>query len=134
MPGEKGLDGRDGKDGLGFDDLEVLHDGERGFTFRLAKDGREKTFRFSIPATIYRGVFDGRKAYARGDQVTAHGSMWTAMADTTEVPGDGATSWVLSAKRGRDGKPGPQGQKGLDGKDGRPGRDLTQMDPEGRKW
>jgi hypothetical protein len=130
-PGRDGADGKDGRDGLGFDDLEVVHDGERGFTFQFAKDGRTKVFTFRLPAVIYRGVYESGKAYAQGDQVTAHGSTWTAMADTTEIPGEGATSWVLSSKRGRDGK---QGAKGVDGKDGRPGKDLTQMDDTGKKW
>ena len=135
--GEKGLDGshgRDGKDGIdgfGFDDLEVVHDGERGFTFQFTKDGRTKTFAFTLPVVIYRGVYEGGTTYQRGDQVTAHGSTWTAMAETKDVPGEGATAWVLSAKRGRDGKPGPQGPGG---KDGRAGKDLTQMDETGRKW
>jgi hypothetical protein len=131
IDGSNGRDGKDGLDGLGFDDLDVVHDGERGFTFRFTKAGRVKAFPFTLPVVIYRGVWTGGKAYARGDQVTAHGSSWTAMADTTEVPGDGATAWVLSSKRGRDGKTGVQGEKGLDG---RPGRDLTQMDDKGRKW
>lgn len=129
--GTNGRDGKDGLDGLGFDDLEVLHDGERGFTFQFTKDGRVKAFPFTLPVVIYRGVHESGHLYERGDQVTAHGSTWTAMAQTKEVPGEGATSWVLSAKRGRDGKPGPQGEKGFDG---RPGRDLTQMDDKGRKW
>jgi integrin beta 3 len=134
VDGVNGRDGKDGLDGFGFEDLEVAHDGERGFTFRFTKDGRVKEFPFRLPVVLYRGVYEGGKAYERGDQVTAHGSTWTATADTKDIPGEGVTAWVLSSKRGRDGKSGPVGEKGLDGKDGRAGKDLTQMDDKGRKW
>src|SRR6185295_937132 len=66
IPGEKGVDGRHGQDGLGFDDLAVLHDGARGVTFRLIKGDRIKEFHVTIPAVIYRGVYTDGKTHDVG--------------------------------------------------------------------
>lgn len=123
-PGEKGLDGlhgKDGQDGLGFDDLDVLYDGERGVTFRFTKGDRVKDFPLTLPMEIYRGVYT-EKAYARGDSVTWAGSEWHCNEPTTTKPGDGSKAWTLKVKRGRDGKDGAPGA------DGKPGRDLTKED------
>jgi integrin beta 3 len=136
--GEKGLDGKDGRDGLhgkdgvdglGFDDIQVEHDGERGFTFKFVRGDRVKTFgSFTVPATIHRGLFVAGKKYERGDQVTWGGSMWTAMDTTSATPGEKAEAsraWALTAQRGRDGKPGPagpQGERGAKGDAGPQGR------------
>lgn len=136
--GEKGLDGKDGRDGihgkdgkdaLGFDDIVVEHDGERGFTFKFVRGAEVKTFgAFTVPVSIYRGVFAAGTSYEKGDQVTWGGSMWTALAKTGAKPGEsGADSraWVLTAQRGRDGKvgpAGPQGERGIKGDPGPQGR------------
>lgn len=105
LPGRSGLDGKDGLDGLGFDDIQVEHDGERRFTFKFARGGREKTFgAFTIPAMIHRGVWIEGKAYEAGDVVTWAGSGWIAKTDTTQKPGDGSPDWLLAIKRGRDGR------------------------------
>jgi integrin beta 3 len=138
LQGEKGLDGRDGKDGrdgvdgFGFDDLEVLYDGERSFTWRFTKGERVKDFGpFVMPVPIHRGVFKEGQTYARGDCVTFGGSTFIAKSATAMKPeelGDGARDWMLSTKRGRDGK---QGTPGLKGADGRPGKDVA---AEGRRW
>jgi Collagen triple helix repeat (20 copies) len=139
-PGEKGLDGRhgvDGRDALGFDDIQVDHDGERGFTFKFVRGEQVKVFgKFTIPCVIFRGVYQDGRAYEKGDSVTLAGSQWIATEATQARPGERGvdTAWILSVKRGTEGKPGPPGQKGVDGKDGRPGRDLTQISPSGGKW
>ena len=126
--GRDGVDGQAGKDGLGFDDLAVEHDGERGFTLRFTRGDQVKSFSFTVPALIYRSVYREGAAYAKGDVVTWAGSAWACHAATTTKPGDGSKDWQLMVKRGDIGKPGLAGAKGLDGKDGRPGRDLTQTD------
>lgn len=133
--GLDGKDGRDGIDGLGFDDFEPSLDVEsRTLTHRWTAGERTKARSWVVPIPIYRGIYEAGVTYQPGDQVTHSGSTWIARQATLDVPGDGATDWVLSTKRGRDGKPGPPGPKGIDGKDGRPGRDLTQLGPDGSKW
>lgn len=94
---------KDGVDGLGFDDLSVLHDGERGVTVRFTKGDKIKEFTFTIPTMIFRGVYKQETAYEQGDTVTWAGSCWVALKATTEKPGTG-TEWQLAVKRGRDGK------------------------------
>jgi integrin beta 3 len=103
--GRSGSDGRDGLDGLGFDDIHVDYDGERTFTFKFARGGREKTFgAFRVPSMIHRGVWLEGKAYEQGDVVTWAGSGWIAKTDTITKPGDGSSDWLLVIKRGRDGR------------------------------
>ena len=134
LDGKDGRDGIDGKDGLGFDDLEILHDGERAFTFRLARDGIEpKSWTYSVPAQIYRGVHKDGAQHERGDTVTWGGSLYHCNQPTMGKPGAGK-DWTLAAKRGQDGKDGKPGAKGEAGPAGRPGRDLTQMAPDGTNW
>lgn len=116
MPGEKGMDGtngKDGADGLGFDDLAVLHDGERGFTFQFTRGDRVKSYLFTMPIDIYRGVYVDGRTYERGDGVTWGGSEWHCNDATTAKPGDGSKSWTLKVKRGRDGKDGRDADPGL---------------------
>ena len=127
--GAPGRDGRDGQDGVGFDDLEFAYDGERTATFRFVKGDRVKEVPVRMPVVLDRGVFKEGTAYEKGDSVTWAGSSWIAQADTKEKPGDGATAWRLSCKKGRDGKDGEPGTKGDTGKEGRPGRDLTDLMP-----
>ena len=123
----------DGRDGMGFDDFEIVHDGERSVTFRLARDERVREWNFTIPALIERGIYKAGNAYKRGDGVTYSGSFWIAQADTESKPGEGS-DWRLAVKRGRDGKDGKHGAKGDTGPPGRPGRDLTQLGQDGSKW
>lgn len=119
-----------GKDGLGFDDLEVICDNERTFTFRFSQGERVRDFSFALPVMIYRGAYR-EQSYERGDTVTFGGSLWHCNDATTDKPDDGIESWTRAVRRGRDGKNGKDGEKGDTGPAGRAGRDL-QMD--GSKW
>ena len=135
-PGQAGTNGRDGVDGIGFDDLEAdLDVPTKTLRLTCTREGRSKSWAWVLPFTVYRGVYQPDTAYLPGDQVTHAGSQWIATAPTfgnrPDDTGDGARTWQLSAKRGRDGKAGPMGPAG---RDGRPGKDLTQMDLDGRKW
>lgn len=109
IPGPRGVDG------LGFDDLEVLHDGERGFTFRMARGDQVKEFAFKIPIVLDRNVYKEDGTYEKGDGVTFGGSFWIAQKDAPEgKPNDGSKDWRLAVKRGRNGADGrgpptPQG-------------------------
>jgi len=107
VPGHPGLDGArgmNGQDGLGFDDAVVLHDGERGVTFRFIKGDRIKEWTITIPALMYVGVFSDGTTYEKGDVATWAGSMWHANEPTTTKPGDGSKAWTLCCKHGRDGR------------------------------
>jgi integrin beta 3 len=110
-------DGRDGVDGLGFEDLSVEFDGERNFTLKFERGDQKKEFAFSLPIVIYRGVHRDGEQYQKGDGVTWAGSFWIAQCDTKAKPIDGSVDWKLSVKRGRDGK------------NGDPGRDFTPPKP-----
>ena len=134
--GRDGIDGKDGVDGFGFDDLEVEHDGERGFTFRFAREGRPpQEWRFAVPAQIYRGVWVEGQTYVRGDTVTWGGMMFYCGATTnTEKPKETAKSWTLCVKRGADGRDGKAGPRGERGPEGGRGRDLTRLGPDGSKY
>lgn len=125
--GEKGLDGKDGRDGLhgkdgldgfGFDDLSMEYDGERTFTFTFQKGDRVKSFPFTVPLVLDRGVFSEGKTYQPGDAVTWGGSFYVAQKATAAKPGlssEESRCWRLTVKRGSDGKagaPGPEGPRG----------------------
>jgi hypothetical protein len=97
---------KDGADGFGFDDMEVLFDGERTFTLKFVREDRVKEFPFKLPVPIDRGVWKSG-SYERGDSVTFGGSIWIAQRDTQSRP-ETDDSWRLSVKRGRDGKDSTQ--------------------------
>ena len=94
---------KDGKDGLGFDDMTVEHDGERTITLKFARGDEVKEFSFKIHALIERGIYRHGSVYEKGDGVTFGGSYWIAQKDTDEKPGSG-DAWRLAVKKGRDGK------------------------------
>jgi hypothetical protein len=124
---------QDGKDGVGFDDLQLEYDGERLVTFNFIKGDNVKSFNLSFPVPMDRGIWK-QGEYFQADMATREGSMWIATRDTTTVPGMPDSDWRLCVKRGREGKQGIEGKPGKDGKDGRHGRDLTQLGPDGSKW
>jgi hypothetical protein len=122
----------DGKDGLGFEDLSITHDGERTMTLRFHCGDQIKEFPVTLMHPIYRGVWKPG-AYLAGDSVTFGGSVFIARKSTEAKP-ETSDDWQLAVKRGRDGKDGAPGQKGEPGPMGQKGRDLTQMGPTGEKW
>jgi hypothetical protein len=142
-PGRDGSPGHDGGDGLGFEDLEVIHDGERKITFRFMRGERVREFPITMPAMIDRGVYKEGKPYEAGDCVSFGGSMWTCREPTIEKPGTGSAKWRLSVKHGRDGRGGKSAyevavEKGFEGSEaewlkslqgppGPPGRDLRHL-------
>lgn len=98
---------KDGADGLGFDDLSVLHDGERGFTVQFSHGDQVKAFSFTIPCVIYRDLWSDGRTYEKGDAVTFGGCMWVAKDATTAKPDftpAAAKFWRLAVKEGRKGR------------------------------
>ena len=100
-----GEPGKDGLDGLGFDDIEIAYDGERRFAFKLVQGERVKEFAFRLPIPINREVFKDGRQYEAQDEVTFGGSTWQARRDTSARPGM-SDDWFLKNKKGRDGKDG----------------------------
>lgn len=130
---EKPKDGKDGRDGVGFDDLQLDFDGERDVVLKFIRGEVAKVFNLHFPVPISKGVWrDG--AYERGDMVQRDGSTWIAERDTKGQPGLPDSGWKLSTKRGRDGKDGKDGKQGPEGPQGKAGRDLTQIGFAGEKW
>jgi hypothetical protein len=123
-----GPPGKDGADGMGWDDLLVEHDGERTFTIKVAKGERVKAIgTFTLPVQIYRGIWADGKSYEPGDTVTHARHLWYCRTATALKP-DAASIDMAT------GRPtGPQGRDawkmcvrgGTDGRDGKDGRDLT---------
>ena len=102
VTGTDGKDGAPGAPGLGFDDLDVIHDGERTITLRFARGDQVKEFSAVLPVVLDRGVWREGE-YRKGDAVSWAGSLWIAQEDTSEKP-DAGKGWRLAVKRGRDGK------------------------------
>jgi hypothetical protein len=106
--GEKGASGQDGIDGLGFDDLRLEYDGERGLCLVFERGEEVREHQFRIPALIDRGVWKAGQ-FETGDVVSQGGSLWIAQRATDKQPGHDNSDWRLSVKRGRDGKDGKPG-------------------------
>jgi hypothetical protein len=66
-------------------------------------EARLKTIEATAKGMKYCGVWKATEAYAKGNFVTADGSLWHANRDVAGVePGKGDTAWTLAVKRGRD--------------------------------
>lgn len=102
--GRDGINGKDGTDGLGFDDMRMEYDGERAFTLIFERGDQRKEFSFTLPVVIERGVYKAGHEYDRGDGVTADGSYWIAQTDKPSGRPGQSPDWRLAVKRGRDGK------------------------------
>lgn len=97
---------KDGLDGVGFDDLDVKHDGERKITLRFARGDNVKEYEIDLPGFIDRGVWKEGK-YVKGDGVTWGGCFYIAQKETAEKDKPGTCdSWRMSTKKGRDGQDG----------------------------
>jgi hypothetical protein len=94
------------RDGFGFDDLSVEHDGERTITIVFQRGGERKEFPVVMPVVLDRGVFVEGKTYDRGDSVTWAGSTWIAQKDKVTSKPETSNDWRLAVKRGSKGKDG----------------------------
>lgn len=104
-----GLPGKDGRDGLGFDDLEVEYDGEKTITLKMQRGDVVKEANIVLPINIDKGIFSEGQKYTAGDSVTWGGSYWIAQRDTGAKPDTADSGWRLAVKKGRDGKDGRNG-------------------------
>jgi hypothetical protein len=97
-----GQDGAPGKDGLGIEDSELIVDEQKGYVFRWSNADRVKEQPVALP--FDRGTYRAGMFCRKGSLVTAQGSLWIALRDTSDRPGEGSKSWRLAVKRGRDGR------------------------------
>lgn len=105
--GRDGAPGKDGKDGLGYEDLEVVQTDERDVLIRFVRGDEKKEFPLRIAGFVDRGVYAPDAQYQKGDGVTWGGCLWLAQRDTAgEKPNAGSDAWRLAVKCGRDGKDG----------------------------
>lgn len=102
-PGPKGDKGDNGQPGVGFDDLDVIYDGERTITLRMTRGDLVKDWPIKLPVAIYKGVYKPDTEYEKGDVVSYGGSSFFAQRDTSDKP-ETSDAWRLGVKRGRDGK------------------------------
>jgi hypothetical protein len=116
---------KDGKDGLGFDDLRVEEVDERTLKFVFQNGDKFKEFNIYRHGFLDRGIWKAGK-YERGDAVTLGGSLFIAQRDTDKKPGE-SDDWRLAVKRGQDGNNGARGPRGEPGKQGPSGLDLRGM-------
>lgn len=108
--GKDGEPGQDGKDGLGFDDMDVaVLDDDRTIELSFRRGEEEKAFTLKWPTVIYREVFKAGETYQPGDAVTWGGSLWIAEKETDTKPDTAESGWKLAVKRGRDGKDAKHG-------------------------
>jgi hypothetical protein len=107
IPGPAGADGtpgRDGADGLGFDDMGLEFDGERTLAFTFKRGDVVKSFPVTLPFLRYQGSYQHDYAYVPGDVVTSGGAAWHCQKPTTFRPGDAVDAWRLMVRKGRDGR------------------------------
>jgi integrin beta 3 len=97
--------GQDGRDGFGFDDMDVcVLDDDRTIELSFKRGEEEKVFTLKWPTVIDRGVFKHGETYQAGDAVTWGGSLWIAQKETGTKPDTPDSGFRLAVKRGRDGK------------------------------
>lgn len=115
--GADGLNGKDGKDGSpGSDGAPSIIPGPAGPKGERGADGiatreeleslietRFAELQVRSFADAYRSVFKHGESYKRGEFSTWGGSLFLALADTENRPGE-SSDWQLVVKRGADGK------------------------------
>lgn len=90
---------KDGVDGVGFDDMDLV-DIEGDLFLRFTRGEVVKDFHLPVPTD--RGVWVERE-FRKGAGVTWGGSFWMAQRDTSAKPDTADSGWRLAIKRGRDG-------------------------------
>ena len=103
--------GKDGRDGLSVDSLEVFYDQDsHEVVERWSAQGKAKEMRRPAGGIKHGGYWrEGTKAVA-GETWTHGGIAWIAKRSTSTKPERDAADWEIFANKGRDGS---------DGKDGR---------------
>jgi len=88
--------GKDGQDGVGFDDMNLVFDEKAdGFLLRFTRGAEVRDV--PVPLPYYKGPYVRGQFYKKGQQVSYRG-VWAAMDDTYDTPGQGKTAWRLVLK------------------------------------
>lgn len=97
--------GRDGSDGIGFDDMSASSDGEGGVLLKFTRGDLVKEFPLNFSIPVYRGYWrEGRSAKA-GHVITNDGQAWIALRDTSAKPCyENKEDYALMVRKGRDGE------------------------------
>jgi hypothetical protein len=106
MPKPKdGENGKDGKDGFGFDDLTLERKDWRNYVIRFTHGDQVKEFALEVPMVIYRGVYKRDENYSTGDIVSWGGHMYHRDEKTERQidPDKNGSGWTQCVKRGNDG-------------------------------
>ena len=83
--------------------LEGVADLMKAYTDRRVAKLEERLQTLEERPMRYLGVYENGKAYFKNSVCTHGGSMWIALSDTIQPPGE-TDAWQLCVKRGRDGK------------------------------
>lgn len=89
-------------DGLSGVQTELVNERTVRVTSSFAS-GKETVAEYKVPVMIYRAIWKAGE-YETGDSVTWAGSMWVAVRDTDQKPGE-SRDWKLAVKRGHSEKP-----------------------------
>ncbi len=113
------INGKDGADGLGFDDWDLSFDPARGVVLRLSQGTRVKEF--ICPQPFHLPDWVPGMAAPKGGSVQWDGGYWLALRETTASPKEGIADWQLLVRRGKQGSQGAKGDKGDKGLDAKSG-------------
>lgn len=114
--GRDGADGRDGVDGMSGAPGRDGRDGAPG------KDGKD-----GVPGLVWRGRWDAKASYVKGDAVFFSGSSWIATGPSRgQYPASSKSPWDLLASAG---SAGADGADGASGGAGGASFDFTQSTP-----
>ncbi|WP_297830583.1 hypothetical protein [Thermomonas sp.] len=105
-----GRDGKDGRDFGGLDALTLEYDAEAHEVIMAAKAGeRAATLRYPAGGIRAKGYWREGCTAKAADAWVCEGQLYIAMRDTTERPASSSQSWIIAARRGRDGERGAKG-------------------------
>lgn len=97
-----GTNGKDGIDGLGFDDLEGAFDKGGRLVLRFKRG--DQVVEVRVPCLTDQTVWRAGEPYLKGDGVTHDRSFWIAQVDKPDGRPGASKAWRLAVARGRDGK------------------------------
>jgi hypothetical protein len=135
VPGPSGPAGRDGADGVGYDDLALEQLDATTVTLKAVRGDVVKTVgTVTFPVGTFVGDFDAGRGYTPGNIVRYKSALWHCHTATAIAP-DGVTHDGTGRAAGPQGKDCwmlllRDGKRGHDGKDGGPGP----VGPAGKDW
>jgi hypothetical protein len=98
--------GPPGPPGFRLEDFAASFDGERTLTLTCRAGDVVKSVDLVLPLPHYEGTYHAGAPYTAGAMVTWEGSLWLCREATSAKPLEGAKTWTLIVKRGRDGRDG----------------------------